>query len=48
MGVWPMCGGTGKADAVWYGQKTGKKTKVGPNDKCPCGSGKKMKKCHGR
>lgn len=23
----PMCKGTGKADAVWYGQKTGKKTK---------------------
>ena len=21
--------------------------KVGPNDKCPCGSGKKYKKCHG-
>jgi uncharacterized protein YecA (UPF0149 family) len=22
--------------------------KLGPNDKCPCGSGKKYKKCHGR
>jgi preprotein translocase subunit SecA len=22
--------------------------KVGPNDPCPCGSGKKFKKCHGR
>jgi predicted aspartyl protease len=22
--------------------------KVGPNDLCPCGSGKKYKKCHGR
>ena len=21
--------------------------KVGPNDPCPCGSGKKYKKCHG-
>jgi preprotein translocase subunit SecA len=21
--------------------------KVGPNDPCPCGSGKKFKKCHG-
>ena len=21
--------------------------KVGPNDRCPCGSGKKYKKCHG-
>ena len=23
------------------------KNKVGPNDKCPCGSGKKLKNCHG-
>jgi SEC-C motif len=23
-----------------------KKTKIGPNDPCPCGSGKKFKKCH--
>jgi preprotein translocase subunit SecA len=22
--------------------------KVGPNDPCPCGSGKKFKKCHGK
>ena len=21
--------------------------KIGPNDKCPCNSGKKFKKCHG-
>lgn len=28
--------------------KTGKIRKLGPNDKCPCGSGKKFKKCHGR
>ena len=25
----------------------GKKQKVGRNDPCPCGSGKKFKKCHG-
>ena len=25
--------------------KKGKK--IGPNDPCPCGSGKKFKKCHG-
>jgi predicted aspartyl protease len=25
-----------------------KEVKVGRNDKCPCGSGKKYKKCHGR
>ncbi|MBO4276862.1 MAG: SEC-C domain-containing protein, partial [Clostridia bacterium] len=24
-----------------------KEKKVGPNDPCPCGSGKKYKKCHG-
>lgn len=29
-------------------QKTGKKRKLSPNDKCPCGSGRKYKKCHGR
>ncbi|MGZ5099209.1 MAG: SEC-C metal-binding domain-containing protein, partial [Usitatibacter sp.] len=23
-------------------------TKVGRNDPCPCGSGKKYKQCHGR
>ena len=23
-------------------------TKVGRNEECPCGSGKKFKKCHGR
>lgn len=23
-------------------------TKIGPNDPCPCGAGKKYKKCHGR
>ena len=27
MGKCPHCNGTGKADAVWYGQPTGKKTK---------------------
>ncbi len=25
----------------------GKNQKVGRNDPCPCGSGKKFKKCHG-
>ena len=25
-----------------------KQGKVGRNDPCPCGSGKKYKKCHGR
>jgi preprotein translocase subunit SecA len=29
-------------------KKTGKKKKIGRNDPCPCGSGKKYKKCCGR
>jgi SEC-C motif-containing protein len=45
-----------KIDGRWYfedGQMPGVKTvrnegpKVGRNDPCPCGSGKKYKKCHG-
>jgi len=28
--------------------KTQRKPKVGRNERCPCGSGKKYKKCHGR
>lgn len=45
-----------KIDGRWYfedGQMPGVKTvrnegpKVGRNDVCPCGSGKKYKKCHG-
>ena len=27
---------------------SGEKKKVGRNDPCPCGSGKKYKQCHGR
>lgn len=27
---------------------TGKIRKIGPNERCPCGSGKKFKKCHGQ
>ena len=26
----------------------GRTTKIGRNEKCPCGSGKKYKRCHGR
>jgi len=33
--------GSGGATPVVTGQKTGR------NDPCPCGSGKKYKKCHG-
>lgn len=32
----------GPTDNPWAGQK------IRPNDPCPCGSGKKYKKCHGR
>ena len=30
------------------GKLSGKLPKVGRNDPCPCGSGKKYKRCHGR
>jgi preprotein translocase subunit SecA len=36
--------GSGTATAV---QQVVRGTKVGRNDPCPCGSGKKYKKCHG-
>lgn len=32
----------------WVGETVVKGAKVGPNDPCPCGSGKKYKKCCGR
>ena len=32
----------------WVGETVFKGAKVGPNDPCPCGSGKKYKKCCGR
>ena len=50
-------GGAGGHDANKFGHNTQKKEvtqpiirekKVGRNDPCPCGSGKKYKKCHGR
>ena len=36
---------TGTAEAVVKKQPIRKDKKVGPNDPCPCGSGKKYKKC---
>jgi preprotein translocase subunit SecA len=36
--------GAGQAEAV---QQVVRGEKVGRNDPCPCGSGKKYKKCHG-
>lgn len=38
----------------WFDQRRGlpsepvRRTKIGRNEKCPCGSGKKFKHCHGR
>jgi uncharacterized protein YecA (UPF0149 family) len=29
------------------GHPVPKEDKIGPNDPCPCGSGLKIKKCHG-
>ena len=37
--------GTGGGDKTVKRQPVVKKIKVGPNDPCPCGSGKKYKKC---
>ncbi len=39
-------GGEGKSDNSSVPEK--KKDKVGRNDPCPCGSGKKYKNCHGK
>ena len=38
----------GPADAPQKRQAVRKEGKVGRNDPCPCGSGKKYKKCHGK
>ena len=38
----------GAADAPPKQQAVRKDGKVGRNDPCPCGSGKKYKKCHGK
>jgi preprotein translocase subunit SecA len=40
-----MAGANGSSDATAQQRRTGEK--VGRNDLCPCGSGKKYKKCHG-
>jgi preprotein translocase subunit SecA len=40
-----MAGANGSSDAPAQQRRTG--DKVGRNDLCPCGSGKKYKKCHG-
>jgi preprotein translocase subunit SecA len=40
----------GSTDSATFAtqQATGQVPKAGRNDPCPCGSGKKYKKCHGR
>jgi uncharacterized protein YecA (UPF0149 family) len=40
-------GGGGRDGAAGGGGNGGKAKKIGPNEKCPCGGGKKYKKCHG-
>ena len=40
-------GGGGRDGAAGGGGNGGKVKKIGPNEKCPCGGGKKYKKCHG-
>ena len=37
------------SQSITDGNKTSEdKIKIGRNDPCPCGSGKKYKKCHGK
>ena len=38
--------GTNKDDSLKKGPKVNKTKKIGRNDLCPCGSGKKYKNCH--
>jgi preprotein translocase subunit SecA len=40
--------GTNKDDSLAKGPYVRKEAKVGRNDPCPCGSGKKYKQCCGR
>ena len=44
-GTGPRAGG--RATAVTTAARPAAPTKVGRNEPCPCGSGKKYKKCHG-
>jgi preprotein translocase subunit SecA len=44
----PMTFLHGSDDAATPAQVTREEDKVGRNDLCPCGSGKKYKKCHGK
>jgi preprotein translocase subunit SecA len=44
----PSGGGPGKDGRNKVQQPVRVEKKVGRNDPCPCGSGKKYKNCHGR
>ena len=46
----PLMGGAPRAtgNSANESSSAGASVKVGRNDPCPCGSGKKYKKCHGR
>jgi len=44
----PSGGGPGKDGKTRISQPVRVEKKVGRNDPCPCGSGKKYKNCHGR
>ena len=44
---WPTCSSSVVTGASTEKQPVVKGPKVGRNDPCPCGSGKKYKKCHG-
>ena len=44
----PVKIGTSAPDKSMAGRPAGKTGKIGRNDPCPCGSGKKFKKCHGK
>jgi len=45
--VGAIAGGGGQAPSPVEESPVGKGRKIGRNEKCPCGSGKKYKKCHG-
>ena len=40
--------GTNKDDTLQKGPYRRKEAKIGRNQPCPCGSGKKYKNCHGK
>ena len=43
----PKCGRKGRLVGVEVAKPDKDRPKVGRNDPCPCGSGRKFKRCHG-